>query len=244
MKLFGLIGDNLSRSRSVELFDKYVAPHNHNCEYRNFELTDIGELTELLAEWPDIEGFNVTAPFKEDIMTYIDRLSETAARVGAVNCVKVEHDHDGNFILHGHNTDVDGFLVGVTPLLPYNPFTAIVLGTGGASKAVVEALKTVTKNIVVVSRRPSEGVLTYADLKASMFEGEEVLVVNATPVCPEDFPFGLLRPQDRAYDLNYAPAVTEFMSRAAQQGATVANGLGMLLAQARLSWHIWGLKSD
>ena len=240
MKLYGLIGDSLKNSRSKELFEKYAKKTNPDCEYRNFELTDIGQLTELLAEYPEIEGFNVTKPFKTDILPWIDSLTPEAEAIGAVNCVKVEHDDDGNFRLIGHNTDSKGFLMCLINFLSKEHFTVYIIGTGGAAKAVAHALKPFNCDIFFISRKKKAGAIRYWEINPEAFE-DKVIVVNATPVRPV-FPYEHLAAGDIAFDLNYHPTTTAFMRRAAEKGAMVCNGLGMLLNQAFLSWEFWGLK--
>ncbi|MCF0218553.1 MAG: shikimate dehydrogenase [Muribaculaceae bacterium] len=241
MKLYGLIGDSLKDSRSKEIFEKYAKKFNPDCEYRNFELTDIGQLTELLAEYPEIEGFNVTKPFKTDILPWIDSLTPDAEAIGAVNCVKVEHDNDGNFRLIGHNTDSKGFIMSIMYFLSKDHFTVYILGTGGAAKAVAHALTDYDCDIVFVSRTNKENAINYSEIDFESSD-DNILVINATPVCP-DFPYEHLAAGDIACDLNYHPSTTEFMRKAADGGAMVCNGLGMLHFQAFLSWDFWNLNT-
>lgn len=200
---------------------------------------------EAVAEAPNLCGLNVTIPYKEQIMPYLNALSDDAASIGAVNTVAVEYDSRGGITLTGHNTDVIGFRDSIRPLIKPDMTRALVLGTGGASKAVVHGLRSLGIEPTLVSRTAAEGRLTYADLTPEVMDSHKV-IVNTTPLgmwpdvdsCP-GIPYGLLTSAHLCYDLIYNPDTTLFMRRAAEHGAEVKNGLEMLLLQAFAAWQIW-----
>ncbi len=246
MKLYGLIGFPLGHSFSARFFSEKFGREGIDAQYRNFELPDIGEFMELLAEYPGLEGLNVTIPYKEKIIPYLTSLSPQAQAIGAVNTIRIVHDADGNVTaLEGHNTDAPAFARTLAPLLPHEAVSALILGTGGASKAVGAALSALGVSHMFVSRTPAAGRLTYADLTREVMEANRV-IVNCTPsgmspdteACPP-IPYGLITGSHICYDLIYNPAETLFMRKAAAQGATTANGLAMLHLQALLAWNIW-----
>lgn len=244
-KLYGLIGFPLGHSFSQMFFNQKFEAEDINAEYRNFELPDIGDLMELLSEYPLLEGLNVTIPYKELVIPYMDSLEETAEGVGAVNVIKISHDERNDLWLKGFNTDVTGFTDSLRPLLTPARMRALILGTGGAAKAVAYSLKNLGVDYTFVSRTPGEGMLAYADLTPEIM-AEHKLIVNTTPLgmypnvdrCP-DIPYGALTPEHLCYDLLYNPDVTLFMKRAAAHGAETKNGLEMLMLQAFASWDIW-----
>lgn len=178
-------------------------------------------------------------------MPYLNALSDDAASIGAVNTVAVEYDSRGGITLTGHNTDVIGFRDSIRPLIKPDMTRALVLGTGGASKAVVHGLRSLGIEPTLVSRTAAEGRLTYADLTPEVMDSHKV-IVNTTPLgmwpdvdsCP-GIPYGLLTSAHLCYDLIYNPDTTLFMRRAAEHGAEVKNGLEMLLLQAFAAWQIW-----
>ncbi len=246
MDLYGLIGYPLGHSFSARFFEEKFRREGIDASYRNFELEEIGELMELLAEYPELRGFNVTIPYKQQIIPYLTTLSPQAQAIGAVNTVCVRHDADGNVVsLEGNNTDAPAFARTLAPLLPLNAISALILGTGGASKAVSAALDALGISYKFVSRTPSEGQLAYKDITEEVMLTYK-LIVNTTPLgmspkvdaCPP-IPYSLLTPEHICYDLVYNPEQTLFMSRAAEKGATVKNGLDMLHLQAILAWKIW-----
>lgn len=244
-QLYGLIGRTLGHSFSRDYFNKKFENEGIDAEYVNFELPDIGDFMEAVAEAPNLCGLNVTIPYKEQIMPYLNALSDDAASIGAVNTVAVEYDSRGGITLTGHNTDVIGFRDSIRPLIKPDMMRALVLGTGGASKAVVHGLRSLGIEPTLVSRTAAEGRLTYADLTPEVMDGHKV-IVNTTPLgmwpdvdsCPE-IPYGLLTPAHLCYDLIYNPDTTLFMRRAAEHGSEVKNGLEMLLLQAFAAWQIW-----
>ncbi len=250
---YGLIGRPLAHSQSKAFFTRLFAEEGSGESYDNFELQELTPqaLYGLVLLNPQLKGFNVTAPYKVAVMDYLDSIDSAAERVGAVNTVKIERDATGRVTaLCGFNTDVEGFRESVRPMAErLAPGAgALILGTGGASKAVAEALSQLGVKALKVSHS-GKGDLTYDDITAEVL-AKCPLVVNATPLgtypdtasCPP-FPFGLLRPGMMCHDLVYNPAETEFMRRAAAQGAEVKNGLEMLHRQALASLAVWRTKS-
>lgn len=243
-KLYGLIGFPLEHSFSQMFFNQKFEAENINAEYRNFELPDIGNLMELLSEYPDIQGLNVTIPYKEQVIPYMDDMNETARGVGAVNVIKIIRE-GRDLRLKGFNTDVIGFTDSLTPLITPERNRALILGTGGAAKAVAYSLEKAGIEYIYVSRTARPGVITYADLTPEIMASHKI-IINTTPVgmypkvdyCP-DIPYSELTDKHLCYDLLYNPDVTLFMKRSAEHGAETKNGLEMLMLQAFASWDIW-----
>lgn len=242
--VYGLIGYPLTHSFSRNYFNDKFQAESINAEYINFEIPDIGDLMEVIAENPLLNGLNVTIPYKEQVIPYLDEIDPVAARIGAVNVIKITRKDD-NVKLKGYNSDVIGFGDSISPLLTPDRDRALVLGTGGASKAVAVALEDLNVAPLFVSRTPGPGRITYADLDMSIMDSHKV-IVNTTPLgmyphtdeCP-DIPYEMLTPQHLCYDLLYNPDITLFMRKAKAEGAEVKNGLEMLLLQAFVSWQIW-----
>lgn len=244
MPVYGLLGETLAHTFSPRLFQEiFQCEGRSDCRYLTFELPDIGDLMELLAEYPDLEGFNVTIPYKQLIMPYLKEVSPQARWVGAVNTVKIERS--GNQLtLRGYNTDIQGFEDATAPRLGARRH-ALVLGTGGASKAVMLALARLGVEARSVSRTPNPGLLTYADLTPELMRDAQI-IVNATPLgtfpnvsSAPPIPYELVEPGSLCLDLVYNPSPTEFMKRCAARGAETADGLEMLRLQALASWRIW-----
>lgn len=245
--LYGLIGYPLTHSFSRDFFNCKFAAEGINAEYINFEIDDIGHLMELVAEFPELRGLNVTAPYKEQVISFLTGLSPQAQAIGAVNVIKIIHDpNDGQVVgLEGHNTDMPAFANTLKPLVTPSLTHALVLGTGGAAKAVSHALRDMGIEVQLVSRRKSSTTMTYEEITRATVASHQ-LIVNATPLgkwpdvesCP-DFPYRFITSNHLCYDLIYNPDETEFMRRSAQAGARVKNGLEMLLLQAFHSYQIW-----
>lgn len=244
-RLYGLIGRLLTHSFSERYFAEKFAREGIDARYVNFELPDIGDVMELVAENPDLAGFNVTIPYKRLILPYIDRLDSLAERVGAVNVVKIDYV-DGEPVFSGYNSDVVGFEKSVAPLIADRVgLRALVLGTGGASAAVCCALDNLGISWQLVSRTSGEGHITYSDLDAEVMTSHR-LIINTTPVgmypqsdSSPDIPYNMLNADNVCFDLIYNPEHTLFMEKSAARGAVVANGLEMLHLQAEESWRIW-----
>ncbi len=244
-KIYGLIGFPLGHSFSQNYFNQKFEAENINAEYVNFEIPDIGDLMEIFAENPGLSGLNVTLPYKEQVMAYMDEIDSQAERIGAVNVIKIMHKKNGDLMLKGFNSDIIGFTDSILPLLNDRHPKELVLGTGGASRAIRVGLRNLGIEPVLVSRTKREDVLTYEELTPEVMK-EHLVIVNTTPVgmyphidCCPDIPYECLTPDHLCYDLIYNPDVTLFMKKSAEYGAIVKNGLEMLLLQAFASWNIW-----
>jgi shikimate dehydrogenase len=245
MRQFGLIGNPLKHSFSRSFFnDKFSAEHI-DAEYVNFEIPDINELKNIIKTHPQLEGLNVTIPYKEKVIPFLDHLSEDAQLIGAVNVIKIEKVK-GKTRLTGYNSDIIGFKQSLEQWLKPHHHRALVLGTGGAAKAIFWGLKQLGLIPVYVSRTKSAPtVLSYDEVDADILETHTV-IVNCTPLgmfpnteeCPP-LPYELLGKEHLLYDLLYNPDETLFMKKGKERGATVINGLEMLLLQAFASWNFW-----
>lgn len=241
MKMYGLIGYPLSHSFSKGFFkEKFEKENIAGCQYENYPIPGITAFTTLLEEHPQLQGLNVTIPYKEVVIPFLDELSDAAARIGAVNCI---HFNGGKKT--GYNTDVIGFTKSLEPLLQPHHTQALVLGTGGAAKAIMYALEQLGITYTVVSRRPENGAIAYDALDQATMEAHTV-IVNTTPLgmypkvdtFPE-IPYQYLSSRHLLYDLVYNPAETAFLQKGAAQGASIKNGHEMLILQAEASWEIW-----
>ena len=243
MVSYGLVGRHLSHSFSKAYFEKkFVDLHLEEHWYDLFELHEITELETLLNNNPDLHGFNVTIPYKEEIIPYLSYIDPEAKEVGAVNCVKIVHG-----ALHGYNTDIYGFSQSIKPFLDTNHQRALILGTGGAAKAVAYVLQKIGVEVYFITRseKKAGNYFFYDEINAVAMNAFK-LIVNTTPVgmhpeenkCPE-IPYEFFTPEHLAYDLIYNPEETEFLKKAAALGAITVNGLSMLHLQAEKSWEIW-----
>lgn len=245
-KLFGLIGFPLSHSFSHTFFNQKFESEHIDAQYVNFEIAHIGQLAEIIAAYPNLCGFNVTIPYKEKIFDYLDAVDSEARAIGAVNVVKIFKQPDGSISLKGYNSDYIGFADSIRPMLdPEIHRKALVLGSGGAAKAVIHALRTMGIETLTVSRTEKPGAVSYGALTPEIVS-EFKVIVNTTPLgmyphvdeCPP-IPYSAITSEHVCYDLLYNPDTTLFMRRAAEKGASVKNGLEMLLLQAFISWNIW-----
>jgi len=246
MRTFGLIGRNLSHSFSATFFkNKFKKEGINDAQYELFPLNDIAEIKNLIANNDTLCGLNVTIPYKESIVNYLDALDKEAEIVGAVNTIKITGEGSNKRMI-GYNTDVFGFeqMLKTLNLKPHKK--ALVLGTGGAAKAVACAITKSNIETTFVSRKPkTQNAITYNQLTTSVFDDYTILV-NATPVgmYPHieqfpDIPYELLGSRHLVFDLIYNPQMTVFLSKATKQNAYICNGLTMLYAQAEKSWLIW-----
>ena len=246
-KIYGLIGYPLTHSFSQNYFNQKFRNENIDAEYVNFEIPDIGDLMEVISENPNLHGLNVTIPYKEQVIPYLDEIDEDAAQIGAVNVIKFIRNKN-SVIFKGYNSDIIGFCDSIAPLLTPNRNKALILGTGGAAKAVYHGLKKLGVEPMYVSRNKQEDMLTYGELTNDIM-AEYKVIVNTTPLgmyprmdeCP-NIPYQCLTTEHLCYDLLYNPDVTLFMKRAEENGAEVKNGLEMLLLQAFAGWNIWNSK--
>ena len=244
MDKYGLIGFPLGHSFSVSFFNEKFTNENINARYINFEIPQIDELPEILASNPELQGLNVTIPYKQKVISYLDDISPEAKSIGAVNVIRITHKGK-NPILKGFNSDVIGFTRSIEPMLEKFHKKALILGTGGASKAIEYGLNTLGLETLFVSRTKRDGCITYDEVTPELVK-EYNVIVNCTPVgmypkadsCP-DLPYEAMGSHNILYDLIYNPDETLFMKKGAEHGATTKNGLEMLLLQAFASWDFW-----
>ena len=239
---FGLVGKNISYSFSKAHFTKKFEELNlMDYSYENLDFQDISELPNFLKNNPNLKGLNVTIPYKETIIPYLDKLSKKAAAIGAVNTIHFTKTGK----LKGYNTDYYGFQKALEPLLKPHHKKALLLGTGGASKAVAYALNQLGIANKYVSRTSSGNAIGYSQINATTFE-EYQIIINCTPLgtspntneCPA-IPYQFFTSNHIAFDLIYNPAETLFLKKAKAQGAVIKNGLEMLAFQAEKAWEIW-----
>lgn len=240
--LFGLVGKNIAYSFSKKYFTEKFKEANLPFTYENFDLKEIEDLPIILSlNHEKLIGFNVTIPYKEAIFTYLDEIDKEAEEIGAVNTVKLVD----NFYLKGYNTDAFGFENSLKPLLKKHHKSALIFGTGGASKAVKYVLKKLEIPFTMVSRNPSKNQLSYTNLTDEII-AQNTILINCTPLGTHpntedciDIPFQDITSNHLLYDLIYNPLETSFLKKGKKQGATIKNGLEMLQLQAEKSWEIW-----
>ena len=249
MDKYGLIGYPLGHSFSKNYFNEKFENENIDAQYINFEIPNIENLVEVLDLNPELKGLNVTIPYKEKVISYLDYISPEARAIGAVNVIRVSHKGKET-ILRGYNSDVIGFTKSIEPLLERFHKKALILGTGGASKAINYGLKYLGLETVFVSRFKRPGTIQYEDVTPDVVK-EYNVIVNCTPVgmypnveqCPK-LPYEAMDQHTLLYDLIYNPDETLFMHNGSEHGATVKNGLEMLLLQAFASWEFWNGKEQ
>ncbi len=243
MKQFGIIGYPLLQSFSARLFNAKFEREHLDARYDLMPLKDIADCKDVFAI-PNLVGLNVTIPYKQAVIPYLDELAEEAEAIGAVNVIQVS-ERNGKRWLKGFNTDVIGFRESMRTLLTPMRSKALVFGTGGASKAVSYGLKQLGVSVQLVSRRKSDNTLTYDQLTADILQSH-LIWVNATPLgmfpdvdscVPVDF--SNATPDHLLYDAVYNPEKTLFLQRGEQMGAEIINGQAMLEGQARAAWEIW-----
>ena len=240
MRQFGLIGYPLGHSFSKKYFsEKFIKEEIWNTGYENYPIASISELSNILAN-PNLQGFNVTIPYKEQVLPFLDEQSEVVRNMGACNCVKIVN---GKTI--GYNTDVIGFQQSFQPLLQSHHQKALILGTGGASKAVQYVLTNLNIPFKLVSRISPENGFSYDTLTPEILE-QYTIIINTTPLgtfpkveeAPV-LPYQALTNLHYLYDLVYNPELTKFLSYGQAVGATIKNGADMLVLKAEESWRIW-----
>lgn len=246
MKRFGLIGFPLTHSFSQKYFtEKFKREGILHCSYSNFPLENIGLLPDLIDSHENLAGLNVTIPYKEQVIPYLDEVDDNIPLIGAVNTLRIIRQ-GGKVHLKGYNTDVYGFSASLKPFLKEHYQKALILGTGGASKAAAFVLAGLGFEIIWASRNPrNDRQVSYARLTPALVAGARV-IVNTSPLgmypdtgsCP-DIPYEAITPDHVLFDMIYNPPETKFMALGRQMGAKVINGLEMLHLQAERSWKIW-----
>ena len=241
-KKFGLIGKNISYSFSKKYFtDKFSETLFDDCVYENFDIDTIEEFPEILQNNADLKGLNVTIPYKETIIPYLDTMSDKAFRIGAVNVIRFTKK--GN--LKGYNSDCYGFKKSIEPLLKSHHKKALILGTGGAAKAVAFALQELGIFYTYVSREANENSIDYNRINATTFDNFQI-IINCTPLGTSPnikefppIPYEFFTDKHIAFDLIYNPEETQFLKKAKNKGAITKNGYEMLVNQAEKAWRIW-----
>lgn len=250
MRQFGLIGYPLTHSFSKQYFSqKFEKEGILDCEYELFPINTIQSLLELITKHPSLCGLNVTIPYKEIVIPLLHQLDSTAQAIGAVNCIKIVNGTDGKKQLIGYNTDAFGFKQSIKPFLETHHERALILGTGGASKAVFHVLNEIGIDCYFVTRdkvnlNDKKGFL-YSELNEYVMNAFK-LIVNTTPIgtFPDiasypEIPYEFLSDSHLLYDLVYNPAETVFLSKGKEKGAKTINGLSMLQQQAEEAWRVW-----
>jgi len=241
--IYGLLGKNISYSFSANFFSKKFLNENiENSEYVNFDLQNIQDFKKLIQENDNLKGMNVTIPYKEDVIPYLNILDKTAEKIGAVNTIKFTKR--GN--LKGYNTDVVGFAESIKPLLKRHHKKALILGTGGASKAVAYVFKKNDIKFKYVSRKPKgKKQISYDSLNEEMMNDFSI-IVNCTPLGTfpnveafPNIPYQYITEKHLLFDLIYNPEITQFLAKGKEKGAVIKNGYDMLVLQAEASWNIW-----
>lgn len=244
-----MIGYPLGHSFSISYFNEKFQNEGIDAVYENYEIPDIDNLPEILDSNPELRGLNVTIPYKQQVIKYLDALSPEAQAIGAVNVIKVIHK-DRKTILKGYNSDVIGFTRSIEALIEPCHKKALILGTGGASKAINYGLQSLGLETLFVSRTTKENAITYNQVTPDLIK-EYKVIVNCTPIgmyphadeCP-NLPYYAMDSHTLLYDLIYNPDETMFLKRGKEHGATVVNGLEMLLLQAFASWEFWNGKEQ
>ena len=241
-QLFGLVGRNIDYSFSRKYFtERFEKDGQTGFSYVNFDLTDISEFPSIIKNNRDLKGLNVTIPYKESVIPFLDKMSANAEKIGAVNTIRFTKKG----YLKGYNTDYYGFKKTLQPLLLPHHKKALILGTGGASKGVAFALDELNIPYTFVSREAKENIIDYNLINATTFDNFQI-IINCTPVgtspnieaCP-DLPYEFFTDKHIAYDLIYNPAATQFLKNAKERGAVIKNGYDMLIFQAEKAWKIW-----
>lgn len=241
MAKFGLIGKNICYSFSKTFFDLKFENENRGDTYHNFDVDTVEQIRDILKNNPDLKGLNVTIPYKESIIPFLDKIDKEAGTIGAINTIKINKKGS----LKGYNTDHYGFAHALMTFFPINNKKAIVLGSGGASKAIIYTLNAMNYEIIQVSRSNIEGTIGYEDLNNNIIS-QNLLIINCTPLGTfpninefPNIPYEYITSNHIAFDLTYNPRETQFMKRSKYQGARVCNGLKMLEYQAKKSLSIW-----
>ncbi len=249
MRKYGLIGYPLTHSRSLQYFtDKFLKENLTDCSYDNYPIDSISSFPDLLRDNPDLLGLNVTIPYKKEILRYVDVMAPCIDEIGAVNVLKIKRVGK-SVSVYGFNSDVDGIRDSVLPFLNDGLKNALILGTGGASRAVSYTLRNLGILVSLVSRTSGPGVLSYSDLDDQIIKNTNI-IVNTTPLgmfpgieSKPDIRYDLLNERHILFDLVYNPEMTEFLKMGKERGCRLITGLKMLYSQAERSWEIWNSPS-
>jgi len=244
MKTYGIIGNPLGHSFSKQYFTDKFLKEEIDAQFLNFEIPSIDKVLDVVKDNPTLMGLCVTIPYKQEVMAYLDEIDPLAKEIGAVNSIQIRREN-GKTYLKGYNTDIYGFGESLADFIKGRKLSALMLGTGGASKAVATALKNQNIEFITVSRTKSERTISYEDLSEDIISNHQ-LIINCTPLgtfpkvdaCP-DIAYSNVSEGHFLYDLVYNPSTTLFMSKGLEQGAKAHNGLRMLHLQAEKSWDIW-----
>lgn len=244
MKKFGLIGERLGHSFSERFFNDKFRNEGISASYTNYEISDLKRLKDIIENTPELVGLNVTIPYKEEILSVLNHISPEVKIIGAVNVIKIIRYED-RYMLYGYNTDTTAFEATIKKHLKKNHQKALILGTGGSSKAIDFALNKIGVKTTKVSRNYLSGTINYQNLNESIIS-EHQIIINCTPcgmypkteACPQ-IPYEYITTGHILYDLIYNPDETLFLKKGKECGALTINGLEMLLLQAQQSWQIW-----
>ncbi|WP_347838268.1 shikimate dehydrogenase [uncultured Draconibacterium sp.] len=245
MKRYGLLGYPLTHSFSKRYFTERFENEKTAATYENFEIDSIEKFPQVVKDNPEVVGFNVTIPYKEQVIQYLDELNDSAKEIGAVNTIRVTRT-ENSIHLKGYNTDTFGFESSLKPFLKDHHKKALILGTGGASKALKYVLGKLGIEYISASiEELKENEIRYEDIDEQMMN-ERLLIINATPLgtYPKvetfpNIPYEFINGKHLLFDLVYNPEVTQFLAKGAANGATIKNGYEMLLNQAKRSYEIW-----
>jgi shikimate dehydrogenase len=245
MRKFGLIGYPLGHSFSKKYFsEKFRSENISDCSYENYPLVNINQVNELVENEQELCGFNVTIPYKSDIIPFLHTIDDEAKAIGAVNVVKIIRQ-SGKPVLAGFNSDITGIRVSLQLFLSGKIKNAIILGTGGSSKAVAYILRKEGFDVSIVSRSPKPGTISYSEVNSGLIKNARI-IVNTTPVgmfpnvdATPDLRYDLLGSSQILFDLVYNPEQTKFLKMGAEHGCTTISGIKMLYAQAERAWEIW-----
>jgi shikimate dehydrogenase len=249
MRKFGLIGYPLGHSFSKKYFtEKFLKQHIVDCSYENYPLENLDTLRELISSENSLCGLNITIPYKSEIIRYLDVIDPEAEEIGAVNVIDIKRSSN-QIKLYGYNSDVTGISDTLVPFIGDRVTDAVVLGTGGSSRAVCHVLKKFGIKVTLVSRDKKPGVFIYPEIGKAVLERTQ-LIVNTTPLgmFPNisglpDINYKDLNRNHILFDLVYNPEITSFLKRGAEQGCTIISGIRMLHSQAEKSWEIWNRES-
>lgn len=243
-KIYGLIGKKLGHSFSRDFFNRKFSSENINAEYLNFEINSIDSLLDIIKSTPNLSGLNVTIPYKEEVLPLLTRIDSIADAIGAVNTIKILRT-DSGVELYGYNTDIIGFCESLKPMLSPANSAALILGTGGAAKAMRAGLQSLGIDVKMVSRQSGIADFTYLDLTDEIIK-QHTVIVNSTPLgmwpnveTAPDIPYSAIGNCHVVFDAVYNPNPTRFLDLCQQKGAIIKSGLEMLIRQANAAWEIW-----